>query len=80
MTFEVILHFMNNLCLHNVDILEKFKRFGIKQKYIAEKNDFEILRWPYVTFNDPNCLLNECPRKKKAKIPEFHSLRVFCEI
>ena len=39
---------MKNLCLNNVDILEKFlKRLGFKQKYIAEKDNFKI----YVTFN-----------------------------
>ena len=45
---------MKNLRHHDVDIIEKFfKRLGVKQKYIAEKDDFEILRWPYVTnFND----------------------------
>ena len=31
--------------LHNIDILEKFKkRLGFKQKYIVEKDDFKILR------------------------------------
>ena len=41
MIFEVILHLMENLHLHNVDILEiiVFKRLGIKQK-----DNFEILR------------------------------------
>ena len=32
--------------LYNVDIPEK-----LNKKYIAEKYEFEILRWPYVTFN-----------------------------
>ena len=27
-------------------------KIGVKQKYIAENDDFEILRWPYVTFID----------------------------
>ena len=36
-----------NLLLHIVDILEK-----LNKKYSAEKDDFEILRRPYVTFND----------------------------
>ena len=40
MTFEVIIHLMKHLCLHKVDILKK----GVKQKYIAEKGNFEILR------------------------------------
>ena len=39
---------MKNLSLHNVDILEIF----LNKKYIAEKDDLQILRWPYVTFND----------------------------
>ena len=39
--FEVIHHLMKNLRLPNVDILE----------YIVEKDHFEILRKPYVTFN-----------------------------
>ena len=44
---------MKNLRLHNVDILEKFlEKLGGKKKYIVEKDDFEIFRWPYVTFND----------------------------
>ena len=44
------------MCLYNVDILEKFKKdFALNKKYIVEKNDFEILRWPYVTFNDLWC-------------------------
>ena len=29
-----------------------FKKLGVKQKYIVEKDDLEILRWPYVIFND----------------------------
>ena len=45
--------FNENLRIHNVDILEKFlKDYALNKKYIAEKDDFEILRWPYVT-NDP---------------------------
>ena len=49
---------MKNFGLHNV-ILEK--PLKVKQKYIAEKDDFEILRWPYVTFNDllGHALFNE---------------------
>ena len=44
---------MKNSRLHNVDILEKFsKDYALNKKYIAENNDFEILRWPYVNFND----------------------------
>ena len=51
MTFEVILHLMKKLCLHNVDILKKFlKDKALNKKYVAEKYDFEILR--RVTFND----------------------------
>ena len=45
---------MKILCLHNVDILEKLlKDQALNKKYIAEKDDFESLRLPYVTFNDP---------------------------
>ena len=41
---------MKNLYLHNVDILEKNK--ALNKWYIANRDDFEILRWPYVTLND----------------------------
>ena len=52
MTFKVILHLMKNLHLRNIDILEKFlKDWAFKKKYIAEKDDFKISRWPYVTSN-----------------------------
>ena len=33
--------FFKNLCLHNFDILEKIRRYN--KKYIAEKDDLEIL-------------------------------------
>ena len=33
------------------DSWKVFKRLGVKKK-ITEKDDFEILRWPYETFND----------------------------
>ena len=29
-----------------------FKILGVEKKYIAEKDYFEILSWPYVTFDD----------------------------
>ena len=46
-------HLMKTLPLHNVDILEKFEKdWALNQKYIALKDDFEILRGPYLTFND----------------------------
>jgi hypothetical protein len=36
---------MKNLCLHNVDILEKFlKDWALIKNIIAEKDDFGILR------------------------------------
>ena len=42
---KVILYLMKNMCLHNVVILEKFKKnWAFNQKIIAEKDDFEILR------------------------------------
>ena len=45
MNFEVILHIMKNVRLHNVDILEKFLKFwALNKKYIAEKDDLKILR------------------------------------
>ena len=45
MTFEIILYFMKIFCLHNVDFLEKnLKYWALNKKYIAEKDDFEILR------------------------------------
>ena len=45
MTFEVILHLLKNLLLHNVDILEKFKKdYTLDKKNIAEKDDIAILR------------------------------------
>ena len=43
---------MNNSCLYNVDIHVKFYRDWLNKKYIAEKDDSEILRWPFVTIND----------------------------
>ena len=47
------LYFMKNVCLNNVDILEKFfKKRVLNKKIIAVKDDFEILRWSFVTFND----------------------------
>ena len=51
LTFEVMLHFMKTLCLHNVDIREKIKDSALNKLYIAKKEDFEILRSPYVTFD-----------------------------
>ena len=43
---------MNNLPLNNVDIIKKFlKDQALHKKYIAEKEDCEILIIPYVTFN-----------------------------
>ena len=45
MTSVVILHFVKNVCLHNVVILEKFlKNQALKKKIIEDKDDFEILR------------------------------------
>ena len=38
------------------------------EKYIAEKDDFKVLRLRY-----QNRFINECARKKKAKIQDFHS-------
>ena len=50
---EVILHFLKNLCLQNVDIHKKFyEDWAINKKCIAEKANFEILRLSFVTFND----------------------------
>ena len=45
--------------LHNV--FKVFKRLGVKQKYISKKDYIEILRWPFVAFNDiwSNTLFNE---------------------
>ena len=44
MTFKVILHFVKNLCLYNVDILKKyfFKNWALGKKYIVEKDNFEM--------------------------------------
>ena len=48
-----MLHFMENLCLHYVDILEKFKKdCALNQKYIVEKDDFQILIWLFMPFNE----------------------------
>ena len=45
--------FNEKFCLQNVDILEKFLTdYALDKKYIAEKDDLEILRWPSVTLND----------------------------
>ena len=44
---------MKNLCLHEVDTFEILKKdWALNKKYFAEKDDFEILRCPFVTFND----------------------------
>ena len=44
---------MKNLCLYNVDIFKKtLKDQALNKKYIAEKDDFEILKCLYVTIND----------------------------
>ena len=44
---------MQNLRLHNVNIFEMFLTgYSLNKNYIAEKDDFEILIWPNVTFND----------------------------
>ena len=38
MTFEAILHFLKDLCVHNVDVFEKvLKDFGVKQKTACRK-------------------------------------------
>ena len=53
MTFETILHFMKNMCLYNVNILEKvLKDWASNKKYIAENDDFRILKLHYMTFNE----------------------------
>ena len=54
MTFDVIHHKMENLCLHNVEILEKFLKYQVlNKKSIAKKEDFQIfqmtlcdIEWP----------------------------------
>ena len=57
MTFNVILHFIKNLCLH-VDILEKFKiDWALNKKCIVEKDDLKILRLPLMTFMTPEVIL-----------------------
>ena len=65
---------MKNMCLRNVNILEKFlKDSALNKKYITEKDDFEILRWPYLTFYNlliilEDLLLKLLPlRAKKSK-------------
>ena len=48
---KVRFHFMKNLCLQNVDILEKLKKdSALNKKKVAEKDHFEILRRSYVNF------------------------------
>ena len=43
MTFEVMLHFMKNFRLYNVDNLEKFlKDQTLCKKYIAEDDDLKF--------------------------------------
>ena len=45
MTFEVILNMIKICVLKNFNILEKFlKDWALNKNYIAEKDDFEILR------------------------------------
>ena len=54
------------MCLYNVDILEEkfLKSLGDNKKYIVKKDEFEILRWPFVTFEvildfiNKMCVLN----------------------
>ena len=93
---------MNNLCLHDFDILKKFfNRLGIKQIIYHRKRWFLIfsddLMWPLTMFEVilhfikkkvrlhnviihrnfyQNRFIKECSRRKKAKIPMFHSLPV----
>ena len=56
MTFDDIwghTSFYPKYCLYNVDILKKKNlNWALNKKYIVEKEDFENIRWPYVTFND----------------------------
>ena len=43
MAFEVILHVLKNLCLHNVDNLEKiFKDWALNNKHIAEADNLKF--------------------------------------
>ena len=49
---EVIIHLIKICVFIMLTFLKSFYRLCLKQKYIAEKDDFEILRWPYLT-NDP---------------------------
>ena len=71
---------MKNLRLHNVEIREfLLKRLGVKQKkksYIAEKDDFESLRWLYVTFND---LWGHTSYYKKLRNHNVSIHRNFCQ-
>ena len=51
MNFEVILNSKQKNYI--VDILEKFlKDWALNKKYFAGNEDLEILRSPFVTFND----------------------------
>ena len=62
------------MCLHNVDILEKFlKDQALNKKYISEKDDLEILRCfikSVCHLNLSICrifrFINKCARKKKS--------------
>ena len=64
-TYEVILNFMKNLCLHNSDILQKFWK-GLALKKITYKDNFEILRWPLMTFG---VILHLIKKKQGRKCP-----------
>ena len=41
--------FASLCCWYSWKVLKSWK---VEQKYNAEKDDFEILRWPFVTSND----------------------------
>ena len=42
----VSLHFIKNLCPHDVDILKKYlKDWALNKKYITENDDLEIFRF-----------------------------------
>ena len=93
--FKVILNFIKNLCLYNVDIFEKFyKDWAFNKRYITEKDDFQSLRMTFEAILHlmknlrlyivsihrifhQHQFINECSRKKWAKITESRRPGVF---
>ena len=72
-------HFLHDISKHTIFYqnrsINEYARMilALNKKYIAEK-DFEILRWPYVTFND---LLGHTLFNAKLRLHNFSTYRNF---